>query len=259
MAGRIRSIKPEILDDEKTAALSHLEWRLFVSVWLIADDYGNFRGDPTFVMGQVLWAAGESPRSVAGALEGLQKVSLLTRYMVRGQTYFHVNGWDKHQKVSHPGKARMPGQDEADPEYKECFSESSGGPPESSGGIRESLLPDLRPPTSDLDLKSSPSARSQPSPAKPPRAAPRRALDPAWSPPRIDSILDAERAATARGVDLVFELAQMRDWAAGNAVKKADWNATWRGWIRRAKPQIASQRSWSGDPRQTEIRKTTIL
>lgn len=100
---------------------------------------------------------------------------------------------------------------------------------------------------------------TEPSATKPPRAAPRRALDPAWTPPRSDSILDAERAATARGVDIGFELEQMRDWAAGNAIKKADWDATWRGWIRRAKPHIASQRSWSTDPRQTEIRKTTIL
>lgn len=42
MAGRIRSIKPEILDDEKCASLSHLE---------IADDYGNLRGDPDYVRG----------------------------------------------------------------------------------------------------------------------------------------------------------------------------------------------------------------
>lgn len=259
MAGRIRSIKPEILDDEKTAALSHLEWRLFVSVWLIADDYGNFRGDPTFVMGQVLWAAGETRDAVRKALETLARVSLLTPYTVRGQSYCHVNGWDKHQKVSHAGKPRMPGPDEADPEQPESLMLRSGNPPEDFGESQETLLPDLRPPTSDLDLKSSPAARSQSSATKPPRAAPRRALDPAWTPPRSDSILDAERAATARGVDIGFELEQMRDWAAGNAIKKADWDATWRGWIRRAKPHIASQRSWSTDPRQTEIRKTTIL
>lgn len=71
---------------------------------------------------------------------------------------------------------------------------------------------------------------------KPQRSAPRRALDPAWTPSRADSILAAESAASARGIDVAFELAQLRDWAIGNGERKADWDATWRGWLRRARP-----------------------
>ena len=45
-----------------------------------------------------------------------------------------------------------------------------------------------------------------------------------------------ELAAVAReqGADLAVEMAKMRDWAAANAVKKADWTATARNWLRNA-------------------------
>jgi hypothetical protein len=158
MAGRIRSIKPEILEDEKTAALSHMEWRLFVSIWLIADDHGNLRGDPTYVLGQCLWASGESPETVEKALENLRKVSLVAGYEVRGQSYLHIINWDRHQKISHKGKARMPLPSDAEhltsgepkndqstsdyPQAPETLRNSSGDPP-------EGLRPDLRSPTSD--------------------------------------------------------------------------------------------------------------
>lgn len=154
MAGRIRSIKPEILDDEKTAALGHLEWRLFVSVWLIADDFGNFRGDPMYVMGQVLWSAGETRARVAAALESIAEVDLLTRYSVRGQTYYHVNGWDKHQRVDKPGKPRMPGPHEADTECSPTVTDDSRDQQEMPGIPRATPAPDLRPKTNDQDQRA---------------------------------------------------------------------------------------------------------
>lgn len=87
-----------------------------------------------------------------------------------------------------------------------------------------------------LSVQDEPAAPAE----KPPRAAPRRALDPAWTPTRDDSILAAESAASARGIDVAFELAQLRDWALGNGERKADWDATWRGWLRRARPTTSA-------------------
>lgn len=48
----------------------------------------------------------------------------------------------------------------------------------------------------------------------------------------------AEHATIAResGADLTLEFTKMRDWAAENAVRKADWNATFRNWLRRSSP-----------------------
>lgn len=123
MAGRIRSIKPEILDDEVTANLDHLEWRLFVSTWLVADDYGNLRADPRQICGATLWAK-ETPETVAVALARLVELRLLTHYTVRGQSYLNITGWPKHQKVDKPGKPRMPGPHDADDEPRDDSRES---------------------------------------------------------------------------------------------------------------------------------------
>lgn len=162
MAGRIRSIKPEILEDEKTAALSHLEWRLFVSLWLIADDHGNLRGEPGYVQGQTLWAANETRAAVADALEVLAAVGLLTPYTVRGQSYCHITGWAKHQRVDKPGKPRMPGPNESDAPSSRHVAPTRDTFAESSRESREGLEPDLRPPTSDQDHDRESLARTIP-------------------------------------------------------------------------------------------------
>lgn len=157
MAGRIRSIKPEILDDEKTAGLDHLSWRLFVSIWLIADDYGNLRADPGYIQGQILWASRDSRESVANSLRTLATVDLVTAYGVRGQSYIHINGWDKHQRVDKPGKPRMPGPDEADSSTCANSRESRESGANDSRESRESLAPDLRPPTTTGTTTGTPS------------------------------------------------------------------------------------------------------
>lgn len=153
MAGRIRTIKPEILDDEKTAHLSHLEWRLFVSLWMIADDYGNLRADPSYVRGQALWGTPDTTlESVGDALDRLARVRLVTKYRVRDQMYLHITTWDRHQKVDKPGKPRMPGPHEAEAMGDQLlmpFSRDS----------RETLATDLRPPTSDRDPGASRDSR----------------------------------------------------------------------------------------------------
>ena len=132
---RIRSIKPELLEDEKTATLSHLEWRLFVSLLLLADDYGNFRATPGRVSGAALWA--HLDEDVTPVMERLGAVGLIRLYVVDGQRYGHVNGWEKHQKVDHPGKPSCPS-----PPVREVLANGSRD-------VRETVAPDLK----GLDLK----------------------------------------------------------------------------------------------------------
>lgn len=142
MTGRIRSIKPELLEDEKTSTLSDSEFRIFVSAILMADDYGNFRGSWSFVAGQAFHSAPDEPGREAG-FERLIAIGLLDRYRVRGQVYLHIHGWERHQRVDKPGKARCPGPSEAD----QCNPRSRDS--------RETLATDLRSgspnPTSESD------------------------------------------------------------------------------------------------------------
>ncbi len=45
------------------------------------------------------------------------------------------------------------------------------------------------------------------------------------------------------------ELAKMHDWAKSNAIRKADWLATWRNWLRRAGvPEVPPESAPSGEP-----------
>ncbi|MBA2741470.1 MAG: hypothetical protein H0U46_05610 [Actinobacteria bacterium] len=153
---RIRSIKPEIIEDEKTANLDDLEWRLFVSLFVIADDYGNLRGNAGYIHGSALWASRHSRETVAKALETLVSTGLVELYEVRGQVYLHISGWEKHQRVDKPGKPHCPGPGEREIKPSRNVDNVSRNPretfAESSRDIRESLAPDpdLRSPISDL-------------------------------------------------------------------------------------------------------------
>ncbi len=107
MSGRIRTIKPEILEDDKTAHLSDREWRLFVSMFSLADDYGNLRGTPGWISAQILWAFGTP--DVSTEMEHLEELGLIESYDVAGQRYLHITNWARHQRVDKPGKPRVPG------------------------------------------------------------------------------------------------------------------------------------------------------
>lgn len=145
---RIRTIKPELLEDERTALLPHAEWRLFISLLLLADDYGNFRAAPERVRGAALW--GHPAEDAARLLAGLEKVSLIRLYEVDGQRYGHVSGWDKHQKVDHPGKPLCPPEPER----------LSSNPRESLAKESETLAPDRdRDQDPDRDLERTSRAR----------------------------------------------------------------------------------------------------
>ncbi len=159
---RIRTIKPELLEDEKVASLPHLEWRLFVSCLLLADDYGNFRAAPGRIHGAALWA--HSREGLAKALEALAVVELLTFYWVTGQSYGHVVGWEKHQKVDHPGKPLCP-----------ALTEDSRLSRENLAKVLEGLAPDR---DRDPDLGSLPSGLSLPSQGSDPDQTPARVEQP---------------------------------------------------------------------------------
>jgi hypothetical protein len=114
MARRIRSLKPELLDDEKIANLSDTAFRVWVACVLMSDDYGTFRADPRLIDKNVYWAA-IAERSVPVALSELQASGMVRFYAVRGQTYGQFVNWSKHQRVDNAGKTgALPG-----PEFAE--------------------------------------------------------------------------------------------------------------------------------------------
>lgn len=113
MAGRIRTIKPELLEDEKASALSDAAWRLFVSSWLLCDDHGRFRAGARYLAAMV-WQDTGRVASAAEALAELARAGRVRVYQAGGDTYAEIPTWTKHQKVDHPSKERIPPPDPND-------------------------------------------------------------------------------------------------------------------------------------------------
>jgi hypothetical protein len=183
MAGRIRSIKPEILDDEQVSTLSDEAWRMWVSMWLLADDCGNCRAGDRYLASLVWQDSTRSPR-VAEILRELLG-SRVEVYEVNGERYAHIRNWEKHQRIDNAGKPRVPRPDD---ENSIAWVPSRGGSPNLADS-RESrrLTSDLRPPITDLRPTTTESPPVKPEveqpafalvePAKPPK--PRRVRKPA--------------------------------------------------------------------------------
>ena len=135
MGGRIRSLKPSWRDDEKLSSLSDAARVLSCGLITLADDYGRGRGSVAHIAATV-WG----PQMVASPAAVLKKASLAldelvgagyTRiYCVRGQTYFEIINWDKHQYISHPGKPQVPAPCEDSGALPEDFRRISGESPE---------------------------------------------------------------------------------------------------------------------------------
>lgn len=240
MSGRIRTIKPEVLEDSKAAELTSDAWRLWVSVWTLCDDYGNTRADPRYLAGQVFWALSEGLAKVREGSRELLKADLVLEYEHSGQSYWHVVGWSKHQKVDHPGKPRCPGPD--DPESSEKTPildeprEDLANPSEAPTGASPARARTGPPtPTSDPDQEaphSGPERRP-----RGPRPGSTFKLPVDWRPPA-----DLNAALAAKWLVAVQQLERLvpefvRYWTTGKGQGKrrnaAGWDASWSSWVNR--------------------------
>lgn len=111
--GRIRTIKPEVLDDHKTARLSNEAWRLFVSALVLADDEGRLPGDAEFLRARIFWGVPRGPfdersTNVLGALAECSRVGLIRVFEVAGERFLEIRNFTKHQRIDRPGPAKFP-------------------------------------------------------------------------------------------------------------------------------------------------------
>lgn len=146
---RIRTLKPEILDDDKTASLPSREWRAFVSLITLADDRGHVRANPRWLVGQIFWAD-PSHVDIHEVLARLSRDTLIILYAHAGQPYLKVKSWEKHQKVDHPSQPRMPQLEDDDGSFDWDKALGTSLFPLDSRPPREVVALDLGPRTKDL-------------------------------------------------------------------------------------------------------------
>lgn len=112
---RIRTIKPEWLADERLLEAGSDARVMSLALILLSDDYGRGRASERWLAGQVFAFEDNSHAKVRETLAALSGW-FVEVYEVRGQTYFEVLNWDKHQRVDRPGKPHVPEPPAKDPE-----------------------------------------------------------------------------------------------------------------------------------------------
>lgn len=106
---RIRSVKPEWMEDEGLLRAGTDARVLSVCLILLSDDYGRGRYIPEVMAAQCFpFESRETSRVFREAFEKLSAMGFAGVYEVRGQRYFQIFNWAKHQRVDKPGKPHVP-------------------------------------------------------------------------------------------------------------------------------------------------------
>ncbi len=241
MSGRIRTLKPELLEDERTAGLSDGAFRLFVGMILLADDYGNLGAHSKRLCAAVFWNSRES-RECSREIRECVEAGLLRLYEVNGQRFAHLTGWKKHQRVDRPGKPRVPGPEHG--ENVEVLTDSRESR-ESVANVSREFHGDPAPdPDPDHDPDPDVYAASQgEAPPPGPESKPKRSRKkPATHAPPSDADPSVVAVWAAKW-DIPQEhpkFSEFVDWHRANGKARADWKAAWRNWT---KPKDWEQRS----------------
>lgn len=198
MAGRIRTLKPEWLENQRLVSCSNEARVLSAGLILLADDYGRGRSSIGYLAGQV-WPESDKGRAMATkSLDELARIRYVLLYEVNCQSYYCLPGWPRHQVVKNPGKPRVPPPSEED--LRRLYGDST-----------ETLTPDH-----DLDHRSHMDEEKRRS----------RTLPPDWTPKEAHQLKAAELA-----LNLKHETERFQNWAIAKGQSYVDWDAAFRNWL----------------------------
>jgi hypothetical protein len=105
---RIRSLKPEIWQDEKIGDLSSWARLLFLGFITMADDEGRFRARPSLILGHVFPYDDEAAKKINGWMSEVEQGGLVRFYEVDGKPYGMLPGFTKHQRINRPSLSSLP-------------------------------------------------------------------------------------------------------------------------------------------------------
>lgn len=128
---RIRSLKPDVWQDEAFGNASHDARLLFIGLITQADDEGRLNGAPRLIWSLIYPWEDFQPESLYRWLVELEAAKLVVRYARKGREYIALPSWDKHQKISHPTPSKLP----KPPGRLRRIPEDSGTVPEASSLI----------------------------------------------------------------------------------------------------------------------------
>ncbi len=129
---RIRTLKPELWQDEAVGEVSRDARLLFVGLITQADDKGRLRGDPRLIAAQLFPYDAPPPEQVEAWLAELDRVGLIQRYAHAGRPLICLPAWERHQKINRASEKVLPGpDDEGSVDFHGSFTDGSS--PEGKG------------------------------------------------------------------------------------------------------------------------------
>lgn len=123
---RIRSVHPDICDDEVLAEVTAYAERTFIRLWTHLDDKGRGLDNPKLWKGKLYPLHDDvTSERVERDLTELAACGLLIRYEVDGRRYLcaKADAWAKYQKPQHPTPSKLP----EPPDTSAALRETSGG------------------------------------------------------------------------------------------------------------------------------------
>lgn len=132
---RIRSLKPEIVEDQALGRCSIGAQLTFDRLITQADDHGRFRASPELLKGKLFpYLVDLTTREVGGWVDELVDAGVVRTYTVRQQDFGYLTQWAKHQRIDNAAKPLHPGPDEADGGDPPRTSANRGEIPPSAAG-----------------------------------------------------------------------------------------------------------------------------
>lgn len=211
---RIRTVKPEWLDDERLVCASDAARVLSIALITLADDHGRGRASVVLLGGRVFPNHANPREHAARAREELVSARYVLVYEVDGQEYYQIRNWAKHQRVDRPSASQLP-PPPPDSEQKPLCCATPANVREDAPSPRDGLA-------TDLDQDHGPLPGPGPLPPAPERGTP---MDPLK--PQRGLLLRAHRRrySEATGHDVPpaknspADIAELLPWLVGYAQK----------------------------------------
>lgn len=99
---RIRTIKPEFFTSEQIMELRPLTRLLFIGLWPFCDDHGVHPASCKTLKAEVFPADDILLSEIEGMIMELISRRLIVEYSTTDRRYWHVTGWQAHQKIERP-------------------------------------------------------------------------------------------------------------------------------------------------------------
>lgn len=104
---RIRSIKPDLWNDEKLGQESEAIMLTFIGTWNFADDYGVIKANAVWLKNQIYPYKEKLRIDVFTTwLKRLEELEVVIPVAFRGESFYYIRSFRKHQKIDRPSKAR---------------------------------------------------------------------------------------------------------------------------------------------------------